>query len=565
MKNESGKKVVPVKNGIGIHAQIMLVISLITLTTIGIVVSSLIILKNQGADAVIINIAGRQRMLSQKMTKEVLSISGNLDVEANRQALAKTYQLFQKSHQGLLKGDAAMGLPPTTDKTVLSQMEIVNSLWEKFSPNIQVVLQKDGSDKEFKEAIGNLLSSNIPLLKEMNKAVGLYEQFAQRKIGFLRNLLISGVFLSVIVTYLCWLMISSRIVKPIHKVVKMIQEMEKGHQVARLAMHNADEIGQMANAMDDFADNLEHEVVFGLQKLADGDLTFDVTPKDDRDILGNALKKTIDDLNRMVGQALASTDQISIGSNEVSNASEALSQGATEQAAALEQISASMTEMAAQTQNNAKNATLASTLARESRDTAEVGNKQMQNMVVAMGEIDDSSQNISQIIKVIDEIAFQTNLLALNAAVEAARAGRHGKGFAVVAEEVRNLAGRSAKAAKETAELIEGSVQKTKSGAELAQQTAKSLDLIVDAVNKVTDLIADIAKASHEQAEGITQVTEGLDQIDQVTQQNMACAEEGAAATQQLSSQALYLKSLMDNFTVKKGTVHQGGLVQIGE
>jgi methyl-accepting chemotaxis protein len=172
----------------------------------------------------------------------------------------------------------------------------------------------------------------------------------------------------------------------------------------------------------------------------------------------------------------------------------------------------------------------------------------MSAMTEAMDEISRAGSDISKIIKTIDEIAFQTNLLALNAAVEAARAGQHGKGFAVVAEEVRNLAARSAKAARETADLIEGSVAKTRNGVEIAGETATALDEIVNGIGKVSDLVAEISAAGREQAEGIGQVNTGLGQIDQVTQQNTANAEESAAAAEELSGQAEELRRLLQRF-----------------
>ena len=346
--------------------------------------------------------------------------------------------------------------------------------------------------------------------------------------------------------------VSRSIAHPMIRTVDMLQEMEKGHLTSRLALDRHDEIGQMADSLDSFADNLQNEIVVGLQELATGDLRFEAKPKDDRDVIGNSMQKAFADLNRIVHEILAATEQIAAGAGQVADSSQALSQGATESAASLEQITSSMTEMASQTSTNAENAGQANQLAAQTRDAAEKGNAQMQNMVGAMDEINEAGKSISKIIKVIDEIAFQTNLLALNAAVEAARAGKHGKGFAVVAEEVRNLAARSAKAAKETAELIEGSVQKTGAGAEIANQTAESLSEIVLSVAKVTDLIGEISAASNEQKEGISQVTQALGQIDQVTQTNTASAEEGAAAAEELSSQAVHLKGLMGTFTVKE-------------
>jgi len=285
--------------------------------------------------------------------------------------------------------------------------------------------------------------------------------------------------------------------------------------------------------------------------ISKGDLTHEVHLASDKDALGSALQTMSENLNRIIGEVSSATEQISSGAGQVSDTSQSLSQGATEQAASLEEISSSVNMMLTQTKANAENSRQASQLADEAKDSAEKGNGQMQNMISAMNDINEAAQSISKIIKVIDEIAFQTNLLALNAAVEAARAGQHGKGFAVVAEEVRNLAARSAKAAQETTELIEGSVQKTENGTTIADNTAKSLAEIVGSVTKVTDLIGEIAAASNEQADGINQVNIGLSQIDQVTQQNTASAEEGAAAAEELSSQSAHLKSLMENFRIK--------------
>jgi methyl-accepting chemotaxis protein len=346
------------------------------------------------------------------------------------------------------------------------------------------------------------------------------------------------------------IVLSRVILRPLEMIRKSALAMAKGDPNSKIEYSSGDEIGRITEAFRS-VQTMQKVNSEAAGRIAQGDLLVSIPVASERDVLGNALNRMKDNLNSILGQVMVVAEQVDTGSVQVANASQSLSQGATETASSLEEITSSMAEMSTQIKINAENATQASTLASEGRKSAENGNSQMSQMVSAMDDINASGQSVGKIIKVIDEIAFQTNLLALNAAVEAARAGQHGKGFAVVAEEVRNLAARSAKAASETAELIEGSVKKAENGAGIADKTAKALAEIVSGSTRTTDLVGEIAVASNEQAQGLGQVNQGLGQIGQVTQHSTANAEESAAAAEELSSQASELRRLLNHFRLE--------------
>jgi methyl-accepting chemotaxis protein len=363
-----------------------------------------------------------------------------------------------------------------------------------------------------------------------------------------QNALIALVF--VVVMGLVIVLIVRPIVATIGKGVELAQAIQRGDLSQRVRLKRQDEIGQLAVALDAMADGLQNRAQLA-EKIAAGDLTVSISLASEQDTLGGALQAMTDRLNDIIGQINLVGEQINSGSGQVSELAQELSHGATQQAAAIEEIGASMTELSSQTTLNAQNAASANQLATEARAAADRGSEQMRQMVAAMQEINEAGLNISKIIKTIDEIAFQTNLLALNAAVEAARAGQHGKGFAVVAEEVRNLAARSAKAASETAELIEGSVKKGENGTAIANRTAEALHAIVASIGKTADLVGEIAAASNEQAEGIVQVNNGISQIDQVIQHNTASAEESAASAEELAGRSTHMRSLLGQFRLR--------------
>ncbi len=316
-------------------------------------------------------------------------------------------------------------------------------------------------------------------------------------------------------------------------------------------MHD-DDLGELMEAFGNMAETIKEQAAVA-DAISKGDLTIEVTPRSDKDLLGKALQRLVENNNKALGSVQESTMQVTIGAEQVANASQALAQGSTEQASALQQVTASINEIAEKTKKNASEATTANDLVNTVKNMAEDGNGQMKSLTGAMNDINDSSETISKIIKTIDDIAFQTNILALNAAVEAARAGVHGKGFAVVAEEVRNLAAKCGSAASETAEMIEDSIRKVGNGRQLASETAEALDRIVGSIEEVAGIINNIAISSNDQATAVSQIDQAIGQVSTVVQTNSATSEQCASASEELSNQAMNLRNQMSQYKLKAG------------
>lgn len=346
------------------------------------------------------------------------------------------------------------------------------------------------------------------------------------------------------------------IIDPIQAASATLNELAEGN--LKITM-DGDFKGQHGKIKHDMNQTIEflrayvEEITHTLEEMSRGNFDLEITNLYCGDFL--AIKKALNQIAASLSTTLydinVAASQVDIGAQQISDSGQALSHGTTEQASSIQELTASIEEVAAETKRNAQNANEANELAINVRSNAEVGNSQIVKMVAAMSEINDSSHNISKIIKVIDDIAFQTNILALNAAVEAARAGQHGKGFAVVAEEVRTLAARSAEAAKETTGLIEGSIDKVEVGTKIADETALGLAEILKQIEKVTDLVGRIARASNDQASEIAQINQGIEAVSQVVQTNSATAEQSAAASEELSGQAEMLKQMVDAFKLK--------------
>jgi methyl-accepting chemotaxis protein len=434
-------------------------------------------------------------------------------------------------------------------------------------------------------------------------------------------------------------MLSVSITQPLKRGVLMMEELKRGHLSKRLHIERKDEIGLLANAMNQFADNLQQNVIFNMKQISEGNISIEPAIIDDMDEIGPALKNMVGTIRNLVKEMntltkstlegkldirgneqdfkgayqeivcgvnqtldavigpineastalenIAAKDmtvrvrgeysgdhakikdsfnmavenldkalqQVAIGAGQVASASvqvstsgQSLSQGASEQASSLEEISSSLQEMSSMTKQNTLHAREANGVASAARESAGKGVESMNRLSSAINQIKSSSDATARIVKTIDEIAFQTNLLALNAAVEAARAGDAGKGFAVVAEEVRNLAMRSAEAAKNTANLIEEAVRNSENGVSINSEVLKNFREITEKISKVSQVVAEIAAASEQQDLGINQVNKAVDQMNMLTQQNAASAEESASAAQQMSSQSEEMRSMVAGF-----------------
>ena len=347
--------------------------------------------------------------------------------------------------------------------------------------------------------------------------------------------------------------------KPMGQLNGIAKRIAEGDLDCELTYKSKDEIGMLSDNLGLTVSRLKdyikyiNEISDILNQMANGNLDFTLT----YDYAGefrkikDAFERLSDSLNDTMSNIDQSAEQVASGSGQVAQGAQALAQGATEQASSVQQLAASINTISDQIKENAENADAANKLANDVGDQITASNQQMQEMIKAMNDISNSSNEIGKIIKTIEDIAFQTNILALNAAVEAARAGEAGKGFAVVADEVRNLASKSAEAASNTTALIESSIQAVNTGTKLADDTAKSLLGVVEGAGVVVENIEKITNASEQQAMAIEQVTLGVDQISTVVQTNSATAEESAAASEELSGQAAMLKELVGRFKLR--------------
>ena len=482
-----------------------------------------------------VNLAGAQRMLSQKIAKEALNMVKDPTVA---QTFMASVDRFDKVLNGFLKGDSSLGIDAVKNASIASQLNTVNDTWKIFKTHAVNLVE---ITSQLKTHTSYLMQNNVPLLQESNAAVIMYEKIARSKVDSLKNMMLAILVISVIVAIIGWVVVIKAVVNPVLEVVELSRLMAAGDLThADLVVSSQDEIGSLTEALN---------------------------------LMKNSLNNIMSQINETATTISTSATELAATTNQIVQGTTRQSNQADQVATSMEEMSATVVEVARNSQNSAENANRA-------QETANAGKKIVTQTVEGMMKVADtvqkssvtvealgkSSEKIGEIVGVINDIADQTNLLALNAAIEAARAGEQGRGFAVVADEVRKLAEKTGTATKEIADMIsriqdetngaiksmhEGTEQVEK-GVELASQAGKSLDDIVSSVEVVTDMVRQIATSAEQQSATAEEVSTNVSSIAEVSRETATGMKQVASSTDGLSSISEELSSIVATFKLEK-------------
>lgn len=548
-----------------IRKKLLLTLGILMSLTLGIVVYTLLSLGTQEVDGEVINIAGRQRMLTQKMTKESMLLLRSINVNQTQKNLRNTHDLFEKSHNALLNGNREMNIPATTDSQILTQLRRVDQIWQSFSTNMQIIMDQPQS-AQAKNAFNHVSENNFLLLQEMNKVVGLYTVNSKSKMDTLKVGLVIGFLLFFFVTIVAYvILIERQIVASIQQINQNTAQVAKGNLLVRYSIQRQDELGNMAQNLNQFIEKLESIIttimrksstqVHSVQRLAEISSQISAhanSVKEEVHGISNSSEvmthniESVASSSEQIAQNMSTitvtVEQLSADINTVASSTEETNANIAGLQYNLEQISSEIQKVSTSTDKAVESLQEVNKSSQEASRISVEASQSAQDTIQVMDGLQNSSNKIGNLVKMIESIAAQTNMLALNATIEAASAGEAGKGFAVVAAEVKELAQQTSDANNEIAKNVEEIASQTETAVKqvgsVGQVTQRLSDInsnIVGAVQEQTSVIKEIANtveliasSAHDSSLNMQEASIGLQEVSRATVEASGVAQSSA-------------------------------------